>query len=152
LLRLRLYNLLVAARVLGIDYGSRRIGLAVGDLQTRLATPLETLGGRNDPTRDARAVADLAVREEISRFVVGLPLNLDSGTDSEQTRITRKFAEELARLTGKPVHLQDERLSSFAAQEALNEGQVPARSRKGLSDRIAAQKILQAWLDGPPAR
>jgi len=141
----------VAHRILGIDYGSRRIGLAVADAETRIATPLETLRGRNDPLRDAGAVADFADREEIGEFVVGLPLNLDSGTDSEQTRITRRFAEELARLAGRPVHLQDERLSSFAAEETLDMGHVPARERRGLSDRIAAQKILQAWLDGQEA-
>lgn len=137
----------MALRLLGIDYGIRRIGLSIADLEVRVAMPLTTLDGRNDPTRDARNVADLATGEQAGEFVVGLPLNMTDGSDSEQTRLTRRFADELARLSGKPVHLQDERLSSHAAQEALDQANVPGRSRKGLSDRIAAQMILQAWLD-----
>ena len=136
-------------RVLGIDYGLRRIGVAIADLQVRIATPLITLDGRNEATRDARMVTDLGLTESACAFVVGLPMNM-SGSDSQQTQLTRRFADELARLSGKPVHLQDERLTSEAAHEVLEQAAVPARRRSGLTDRIAAQKILQAWLDAPP--
>jgi len=140
----------MAERILGIDYGIRRIGLAIADIQSRIATPLATVAGRNDVTRDARTIADMAAKEEAAVLVVGLPLNMTSG-ESEQTALTRRFAAELSRLSGKPVHLQDERLTSAAAEEVLDVAQIPSRKRKGLSDRIAAQKILQTWLDAQPS-
>ncbi|RIK63979.1 MAG: Holliday junction resolvase RuvX [Planctomycetota bacterium] len=137
---------MATARFIGIDYGVRRIGVAVADAETRIAVPLATLNGRNDVTRDARAMADLGEREAAGSFVVGLPLNMD-GSDSLQTTLTRRFAAELERLSGRPVHLHDERLSSFAAEGVMDEAGVRTRDRKGLADRIAAQKILQAFLD-----
>lgn len=139
----------MAERVLGIDYGIRRIGAAVADVALRISMPLTTIEGRNDVTRDARAVSDLGTQENATAFIVGLPLNMTTG-ESEQTKLTRRFADELRRLSGKPVHLQDERLTSYAAQQVMDEAEVPHRRRKGLADRIAAQKILQAWLDSPP--
>ncbi|MBK8267646.1 MAG: Holliday junction resolvase RuvX [Planctomycetes bacterium] len=133
-------------RILGIDYGRKRIGVAVADDAVRIATPLKMIPGRNDPTRDARNLADLAHAEQAEAFVVGLPISMD-GTDSEQTEFTRKFAAELQRLSQKPVHLHDERLSSFAADEVLDQADVTKARRKELLDQIAAQKILQSFLD-----
>jgi putative Holliday junction resolvase len=137
------------SKLIGIDYGIKRIGVAVAETETRIATPLTVLDGRNDVTRDARAVADLGEREGAEAFVVGLPLNMseEAGSDSDQTRLTREFAAELERLSGKAVHLQDERLTSFAADAALDEAWVKPRDRRGLRDKIAAQKVLQAYLD-----
>ncbi len=137
------------SKLLGIDYGVRRIGVAVADAQVRIATPLTVLAGRNDVTRDARAVADLGEQEGVEAFVVGLPLNMSerAGSDSEQTEVTRRFAAELERLSGKAVHLQDERLTSYAADAALDEAGVKPRDRRGLRDKIAAQKVLQSYLD-----
>ena len=132
--------------ILGIDYGTKRIGIAIADLETKIATPFATLKGRNEVTRDARIVTDLGITENAECFVVGLPVNMD-GTDSPQTELTRRFIAELGRLSKLPVHLQDERLSSFAAQEVLNIAEISPSKRKGLIDRIAAQKILQAYLD-----
>lgn len=137
---------LAILRIIGIDYGVKRIGIATGDGDTRIAMPLTTVDGRNDVTRDARAVADVGEREGAAEFVVGLPLNMD-GTDSDQTALTRRFAGELERLSKKVVHLHDERLSSFAAGEVMDEAGIRGKGRKGLTDRIAAQKILQAFLD-----
>lgn len=131
---------------LGIDYGIRRIGLAIVDTETRVAMPLDTIDGRNDVTRDARNVADRGVVEAADAFVVGLPLNM-SGTDSEQTRLTRRFAAELERLSKKTVILQDERLSTYAAEEALADAGLGSRQMRRFADRVAAQNILQAWLD-----
>lgn len=133
-------------RILGIDYGTRRIGIAIADRETKIATPLTTIDGRNDVTRDARAVVDLATRETAAEFVVGLPLNMD-GTDSEQTALTRRFSGELERLSQLPVHLFDERLSSYAADAVMDDAGIRQKGRKGLTDRVAAQKILQAFLD-----
>ncbi len=135
-------------RMLGVDYGVKRIGVATADLQTRIAFPWTTLDGRNDVTRDARQVADLATNDPVELFVVGLPLNMD-GSDGPQAELTRRFAAELERLAGVPVRLHDERLSSFAAHEALDQVGLPPEKRKGLVDQVAAQKILQAYLDAP---
>ena len=138
-------------RILGIDYGTKRIGIAIGDAETRIATPLKTLPGRGDTVNDASAVAELAAQEEAAAIVVGLPISMND-TESPQTKLTRKFAADLARLAAKPVHLQDERLSSFAADESMQQVGLDPRKRKhrGISDRLAAQKILQAYLDALP--
>ncbi len=133
--------------ILGIDYGLKRIGLAIADPGVGVALPLATIAGRGEVTRDARNVADVAAEQGASVLVVGLPLNMDGG-ESDQTEVTRRFAAELERLSGLEVHLQDERLSSHAASEALDVAGVRSGKRKGLVDRIAAQKILQAYLDG----
>lgn len=135
-------------RLLGIDYGRKRIGLAIADDTVRVATPHSTILGRNDVTRDARAIVDVGVEQQIAEFVVGLPLTAD-GEESEQTAHIRTFVDELARLSGKPVHVQDEHLTSVAAEEVLREAEVSRRKKKALTDRVAAQKILQAWLDRP---
>jgi len=135
--------------ILGIDYGVKRIGTAIADTEVRIATPLDVIRGQNDVTRDARSVADFAEAQDVDAFVVGLPLNMGDSGDSPQTTLMRKFAAELRRLSKKPVHLQDERLSSVAAEEVLDAAGVPLSKRKGLTDMIAAQKILQAWLDQP---
>jgi len=132
--------------ILGIDYGRRRIGIAIADLETRIATPLTTLAGRHDVTRDARSVADLGAEKNVGAFVVGLPLNMDD-SDSPQTALARRFAAELGRLSKLPVHFQDERLTTVAAQEVMDAAGVRPKQRKGLTDRIAAGKILQAYLD-----
>ena len=144
----------IVPKLLGVDYGVKRIGTAITDTDTRIALPLKVVEGRNDVTRDARSIADLGEAEGVSAFVVGLPLNMNDyvETDSPQTALTRRFAGELGRLSKKPVHLQDERLTTAAAQDVLDAAAVPLRSkrRKGLTDRIAAQKILQAYLDQLP--
>lgn len=135
-------------RLLGLDYGSRRIGTARADDETRIATPAEIIDGRNDPTRDARNLTDHGANLGIDVFVVGLPISMDD-SDSEQTTVTRRFAEELARLSGKTVELHDERLTSYAADEVLDQlGRREQRRHKGLRDAIAAQMILQGYLDG----
>jgi putative Holliday junction resolvase len=138
-------------RHLGIDYGTKRIGVAIGDTETRIATPLKTVRGRGDTANDASVVAELAAQEEAAAIVVGLPISMNE-TESAQTRLTRKFAADLARLSAKPVHLQDERLSSYAADEALQDAGINPRKRKhrGISDRLAAQRILQDYLDSLP--
>jgi putative Holliday junction resolvase len=138
-------------RILGIDYGTRRIGVAIGDDETRIAAPLSTLSGCGQTARDAAAVVKIAKEEEAHEIVVGLPISMD-GRESDQTRLTRKFVADLEHASRMPVHLQDERLSSFAADEALDEAGIAPRKRQagGMTDRIAAQKILQAYLDALP--
>jgi putative Holliday junction resolvase len=135
-------------RILGIDYGTRRIGIAIADTETRIPVPHNVVMGRNDPTRDAVTIIELAKREQAIFFVVGLPLNMTAG-ESDQTALTRRFAEELKRLSKLPVHLVDERLTSFAAQELLDEAGVKRKKQKRNIDAIAAQRILQSFLDQP---
>ena len=135
-------------KYLGIDYGIKRIGIAQGDDDTRIAFPLDTIVGRNDVTRDARNVTDLGAVENAESFVVGLPINMD-GSEGDQAALTRRFAAELQRLSGKPVHFQDERLSSAAANDALDIAGVRGRDRKALTDQLAARQILQTFFDHP---
>ncbi len=136
-------------KLLAIDYGHKRIGIAVADTILRIAMPLSVVQGRNDVTRDARAVADLARSETADELIVGHPINMD-GTEGPQSELTRRFADELERLSGLPVHLHDERLSSFAADEVLDQSDLTSGKRKARRDAIAAQKILQAFLDQSP--
>src|SRR5262249_23666795 len=105
-------------RYLGIDYGTKRIGLAVSDDAGRIAMPVDVIAGTGDPLRDAQAVAAAAEDHEGEHFIVGLPLNMD-GTEGPQARLTRRFAGELARRSGRPVDFQDERLSSAAADSLI---------------------------------
>ncbi len=136
----------------GIDYGRRRIGLALADPNGRIVSPAGTLDGAGTPGCDAERTLRWARENEVAAVVVGLPLNMD-GTESDQTRVTRAFAEAVARL-GLNVELWDERLSSYQADQLLSgidraHGRTRPRSRKGdpRRDAIAAQVILQSFLD-----
>jgi putative Holliday junction resolvase len=129
-----------------IDYGTRRIGLAVGDRGETIASPLTTLEAHGRVLDDVDAVLACAEEYDVDAFVVGLPLNMD-GTEGKQAKIARRFGDELARVSGKPVHFWDERLSSFTAQELLEPADLTRKKRKARMDRIAAQVILQSFLD-----
>jgi putative Holliday junction resolvase len=138
-------------RILGVDDGRRRIGLAVSDPTGTLARPVETVTGHDDPAAAARAVAAAITRLEagddpISTIVVGLPLRLD-GTPNEQTDHARALAAELARMTGRTVLLQDERLTSHEAESRLAVRERDWRVRKIRLDAAAAAVILQEYLD-----
>ena len=139
-------------RTLGVDDGRRRIGLAVSDPTGTLARPVETVAGHDDPAAAAREVAAViarleAVDDPIGTIVVGLPLRLD-GTPNEQTDHARALAAELARVTGRTVLLQDERLTSHEAESRLAVRERDWRARKKRLDAAAAAVILQEYLDG----
>jgi putative Holliday junction resolvase len=137
-------------RALGIDYGLKRIGLAVSDPTGTIATPLETLqrrAGKRPPlTRLEQLGRDLSVE----RLVVGLPLGLD-GEETEWCAEVRSVGEQLAGRLGVPVSFVDERMTSVRAQRAVRSVGLPRqeRERKERVDAAAAQLILQAWLDQP---
>lgn len=136
-------------RYLGIDYGLRRIGLALSDELATLASPLATLPSTGDPADDARNVVDVADREDVDGFVVGLPLNMD-GTEGPQAKLVRTFAAGLeAESPRRTLQLWDERLSSFAADALLDQTELSRDKRKKHRDQIAAQVILQGYLDSP---
>jgi putative Holliday junction resolvase len=127
-------------RVLGLDLGTRRIGVAVAE--GSLALPLEVLDARG-AWRDA--VAETVARIGAERVVVGLPLSMD-GTEGPAARRVRRWAEELAGVLPVPVDLVDERLSSAAAERELGRAGVSARGRRGRVDAFAAVEILERWL------
>lgn len=133
-------------RYLGIDYGTRHIGLAVGDDVSHVASPVRSLEVHGSVADHVREVLGAAAPYHFDAIVLGLPLNMD-GTEGEQARITRRFGGALARAANKPIHYHDERLSSFAARERLAALMKGRRRRRGADDAVAAQMILQEFLD-----
>jgi putative Holliday junction resolvase len=155
-------------RVLALDVGERRIGLAISDPEGRVAVPLETLE-RRDEDADLRALANLVEREGVQAVVVGLPLSLD-GSVGPQAKRTQEFARRLAGAISRPLEMWDERLSTVAAERSLSPPGPPGRRgrrllragerrrrperRQEARDALAATLILQAYLDSrrrPPA-
>jgi putative Holliday junction resolvase len=134
-------------RYLAIDYGSRRIGLAVSDEAGRLATPLPQIESHGRTEEDVNSIRDFIADYGIQAVVLGLPLNMDD-SESNQTRITRRFGERLAAALAVGVEYWDERLSSHAAAALLQErGGLTRRQRRARQDSLAAQLILQSFLD-----
>jgi putative Holliday junction resolvase len=133
-------------RVLGIDFGERRIGIAISDPGGSFALPLTTLPRRDDASA-VREIAALAREEGIGRIVVGEPLRADGSAGSAALR-ARGFAARLARETGLPVDTTDESLTSREADRKLAEAGVPPAKRAGKRDALAAQLLLQQALDG----
>ena len=132
-------------RLLGIDLGTKTIGLALSDAGRAIASPLETLV-RGKFTADAETLAALVKQHVIGGIVVGLPLKLD-GTESPRSQSTRAFAANLAKALLLPVLLWDERLSTVAVERALLEADVSRAKRAERIDKLAAAYILQGALD-----
>lgn len=132
-------------RILGVDFGLKRVGLAVCDSSWILATPLPAY--RTKSMRDTiDHVASVVKQQNAGGVVVGLPLNLD-GTESAQSGRVRAFARNLGKVTGLTVELVDERLTTVEADELLAEAGVKKSGREGLIDSMAAKIILQSYLD-----
>ncbi|BDG06129.1 Holliday junction resolvase RuvX [Anaeromyxobacter oryzae] len=132
-------------RTLGVDLGRVRIGLAVSDDVLRTARALTVITRRGEP-RDLAAIAEIARDYEVTRAVLGLPLNMD-GTEGASARLARAFAPKLAAALGVPVELFDERLSSFEAETRLRDRGVSSKDARSMIDAEAAAVILQGWLD-----
>ncbi|MBI3126334.1 MAG: Holliday junction resolvase RuvX [Candidatus Tectomicrobia bacterium] len=132
-------------RILGVDYGERRVGLALSDPLGLTAQPLAQVERRDDAGL-AGAIGLLLEPHEVERVVVGVPLGL-SGADSAQTKRTRRFIALLRRSLPVPVQGWDERLSTAHADQALAEMQVKPSRRAERRDMMAAQLILQGYLD-----
>jgi putative holliday junction resolvase len=137
-------------RVLGIDPGARRIGLALSDSEGQFASPVPALQSHGAEETVRRLAAEVA-RLEAERVVVGLPLRLD-GSEGESARLARKLAERLRVATGVDVVLWDERLTSRAAERALAEAGVYGARRKKAVDSVAAALLLQSYLDAERER
>ena len=134
-----------AERVLAIDLGDRRIGLALSDPLGLTAQGLPTAERRNK-REDLNFLEVLTRRHHVSRVLVGNPLNMD-GSTGPQSEKARLFAENLARRLPIPVELWDERLTSVEANQVLDAAGAQKRDRKGEVDRLAAQLILESFLD-----
>lgn len=140
-------------RVLGIDNGERRIGVALFDDPTVGARPLTTLavGSRDTVETLAQRLAELARAHEARGFVVGLPLRLD-GRESVSSRKARALAVELKRVSKLPVALFDERLSTVQAQRARYEAGARGESARARIDEHAATLVLQSWVDAQASK
>jgi putative Holliday junction resolvase len=136
------------ARLLGVDLGTKTIGLALSDVERRIATPLETLK-RTKFTPDAAAIARVVARFGVGGLVVGLPLNMD-GTEGPRSQATRAFVRNLKPLIKIPVAFWDERLSTLAVTRTLIEADASRARRGAVVDKMAAAYILQGALDRVP--
>jgi len=132
-------------RVLGLDLGDRRIGIAVSD-ETGTVAQGRGVYLRRGEEEALSHLAELCRRERVETIVVGLPLNMDS-SEGVQARKARAFARALADRTGLPVELLDERLTTAEADRVLKEAGLRERKRRRVRDELAAVLILQAWLD-----
>lgn len=132
-------------RVAGVDYGTRRIGLAITDKRRTIASPMANFT-RQSPEADARWFVKQTQAEEITRYVVGLPVHLD-GNESQKSHEAREFGKWLAEVTGKPVEFFDERFTSAQAEAMLEEAGLTKKQRRARLDMLAAQIMLQAWLE-----
>lgn len=139
-------------RFLGIDYGAKRIGLALSDASGTLARAWQMVPAAGNPTASAARIADVVKKlrasddPDLDGLVVGLPRRLN-GDDTDQTPMVRTFVTTLGELTGLPIATQDERLSSVEAESRLAEREPDWRKRKALIDAESASIVLQDYLD-----
>ena len=133
-------------RALGIDLGSKRIGVAVSDRSGTIASPLTVVQRSGSTRRDHEAIRALVVEEEAEMVVVGLPLNMN-GSAGPAAKAAVTEAEALATVVGVPVINFDERRTTVTADRALMEAGIGARDRRKYVDKVAAAVMLQTWLD-----
>jgi len=133
------------ARLLGLDVGTKTVGLALSDVTRTIATPYETLR-RTKFTADAKAIAEIVAKEGVGGLIIGLPLNLDS-SEGPRAQSTRAFARNLAAHIDFPMAFWDERLSTAAVERHLIEADASRKRRAEVIDRMAAAYILQGALD-----
>ena len=131
--------------LIGLDLGTKTIGVATSDPDRRLATGVETIA-RKTFTADATRLLALAAERKAAGFVLGLPINMD-GSEGPRAQSTRAFARNLARLTELPIGLWDERLSTVAVERELIEADASRKKRAAVIDQHAAAFILQGALD-----
>jgi putative Holliday junction resolvase len=133
-------------RALGIDLGSKRIGIAVSDLSGTIASALTTVHRSKSRRHDHAEIARLVRDEEAEVVVVGLPLSLD-GSTGPAARSAETEAEQLTSVVGVPVQMYDERFTTVTAERGMLEAGLDARQRRKVVDKVAAAVMLQAWLD-----
>ncbi len=135
-------------RILGLDFGSKTVGVAISDPTEFIATGVTIIRrDREDKLRKTyAAIEEICEENGVEKIVLGCPFNMD-GSEGERVRKTREFKENLERRTGLEVVLMDERLSTVEADELMNEARIAGKERKSLVDKIAATYILQWYLD-----
>ena len=131
--------------LIGIDLGTKTIGIAVSDVERMIATPYYTLR-RKDPKKDMGRLWQIATERSVCGIVLGMPMNMD-GSDGPRTQATRAFARNLEMYMPKPLTFWDERLSTVAAERALLEADTSRAKRELVIDKVAASIILQGALD-----
>lgn len=132
-------------RILGLDVGTKRIGVALSDTLMITAQGLDSIH-RTDLAADLAAIGKIVEENGVTEVVAGLPLNMD-GTYSAKTREVAAFVESLAKAVTVPVKTWDERLTSLQAERIMLEADMSRQKRRMLSDRIAAQLILQSYME-----
>ncbi len=130
-------------RYLAIDHGTKRTGLAICDSGETIASPLTVIQGKKELLKK---IAEVVETENVEAVVLGLPLNM-TGSESAQTKLVLKFAGQLKDHLHIPVHLQDERLSSFSAEEKLASAKFTKEKMRKRLDAVAAAEILEAFLE-----
>ncbi len=130
-------------RYLAIDYGRKRTGLAISDPTETIVSPLAVI---KDQKELIIKVQQLIKTEKVGAVVMGLPLNMD-GSTGPQAKLVKKFSKQLKKLTNIPIYFQDERLSSFAAEEEIAEIEIAKKAKKEKLDAVAAAHILELFLE-----
>ncbi len=131
-------------RYMGIDYGKARIGIAFSDPSGTIASAHSVIKGQGE--KDVENLSNLAKSMDVKYIVIGLPLNAD-GTESEMSKFVQDFGKKLSEKSGLQVFYQDERYTSFEAEEYLKEAGIKWEKRKELLDKVSSQIILQNYLD-----
>jgi putative Holliday junction resolvase len=131
--------------LLGLDYGTKRVGIAICDYEQRIAGPLDNYS-RINSAADAAHLKTIASEYRATGLVVGLPVHM-SGDEGEKAKEARRFAEWASAVTGLPVKFQDERFTTARADDAMRAAGLSAKKRKQRIDKVAAQMLLQAFLD-----
>ena len=131
--------------LMALDLGTKTIGIAVSDIELNIASARSTLL-RTKFTKDAKILLELAEKERVFAFIMGLPFNMD-GSEGVRAQSTRAFVYNLSKLTDIPIILHDERLSTYVAEQAMLEADMSRKKRKEKIDSVAAAVILQALLD-----
>ncbi|HRA92912.1 MAG TPA: Holliday junction resolvase RuvX [Aestuariivirga sp.] len=140
-----LENLPQTSRLMGLDLGTKSIGIATSDRSRQIATPITTIT-RTKFTKDATELLAIATKENVGVLVLGLPINMD-GTEGPRAQATRAFARNLAKLTPLAIVFWDERLSTAAVERMLIDADASRATRDKVVDKLAAAWILQAALD-----
>jgi putative Holliday junction resolvase len=138
-------------RALGVDLGSKRIGIAISDRTGTIASPLTVVQRSGNVAADHRRIAALVAEEEAEIVVVGLPLNMN-GTVGPAAKAAVAEAEALSTVVGVPVETFDERRTTVVADSAMREFRMRAEARRRIVDKVAAAVMLQYWLDGRHGR
>lgn len=133
-------------RALGVDLGSKRIGIAVSDISGTIASALTTVHRSKSRRHDHVAIADLVRVEEAEVVVVGLPLSLD-GSHGRAAKAATTEARQIANVVGVPVEMYDERFTTVTAERGMLEAGLNAEARRKVVDKVAAAVMLQAWLE-----